>query len=349
MFLNNKRINNTRIEKQNNLEKNKPTKTYIFDKHPLLKNKYKNIDSSVYQSVIQDFLNGYSYRQNAKKHNISLGSVWSIIRHFKIEKNNLISFKKKLNSNSTNVVYISVDDTYHKFYIKKNVVHKIKFKIINFFMLNQYKKLINKNHFLILDDTSNKITYPVSVLSEKIKKIISYCYGENIKLVVTGDGASWIKTLANKLKAKYILCRFHIFQKLKVIFNNSKELKLMLKKYFNETGIALDRIINKLLRYQKYQDLIKLLKSSLDNLKEYFNLSRWTHLFNFYKYIKNNLNGLIDVPINDNLYFGNVAESFVSHLVKKKIKRYWSIYSINSILLLITKETSGLYIENYIF
>ncbi|SYV90122.1 Uncharacterised protein, partial [Metamycoplasma alkalescens] len=49
----------------------------------------------------------------------------------------------------------------------------------------------------------------------------------------------------------------------------------MLKKYFNETGIALDRIINKLLRYQKYQDLIKLLKSSLDNLKEYFNLSRW--------------------------------------------------------------------------
>ncbi|SYV90123.1 Uncharacterised protein, partial [Metamycoplasma alkalescens] len=58
-------------------------------------------------------------------------------------------------------------------------------------MLNQYKKLINKNHFLILDDTSNKITYPVSVLSEKIKKIISYCYGENIKLVVTGDGASW--------------------------------------------------------------------------------------------------------------------------------------------------------------
>ncbi|ENY53691.1 Hypothetical protein MALK_6390 [Metamycoplasma alkalescens 14918] len=329
--------------------KQKPNKTYIFDQHPLLENKNKNIDFSIVDSVIQDFLNGYSYRKNAQKHNISLSSVFKIIKNSNPSKNNLISFKNRLNNSSNNIVYISVDDTYHRYYFQKNIVRKIKFKVINFFMLDKNKKLINKNHFLIIDDPSNKINYPISVLSEKIKKIVSHCYGDKIQLVVTGDGATWIKNLATKLEAKYILCRFHIFQKLRVIFNNSSELKLMLKKYFDETGITLDKIINKLLKNQKYKDLIKLLKNTLGDLKEYFNSTRWNHLLNFYKYLKNNLKGLIDVPIDDNIYFGNVAESFVSHLIKKKIKRYWATYSIKSILLLITSSTVGLYVENYIF
>ncbi|CRH48260.1 Uncharacterised protein [Chlamydia trachomatis] len=57
-------------------------------------------------------------------------------------------------------------------------------------MLSASRKMINKNHFLILRDDKNNLNYPISALTEKIKRIILNCYGKNVKLVVTGDGAT---------------------------------------------------------------------------------------------------------------------------------------------------------------
>ncbi|CRH45402.1 Uncharacterised protein [Chlamydia trachomatis] len=57
-------------------------------------------------------------------------------------------------------------------------------------MLSASRKMINKNHFLILRDDKNNLNYPISALTEKIKRIILNYYGKNVKLVVTGDGAT---------------------------------------------------------------------------------------------------------------------------------------------------------------
>ncbi|ENY69148.1 Hypothetical protein MAU_1900 [Metamycoplasma auris 15026] len=328
--------------------KGEPNRIYIFDKHTLLQNKRQLVSSSFYNSIINDFLNGYSYRANAKKHNVSLGNIWRIIKSSEVNKNSLIDYKEKLENNKQNIVYISLDDAYHRFYVSKNNVRKIKFKLIIFYMLTPSRKMINKNHFIILRDDLDNINYPISALVEKIKSIVSYCYGDNIKLVVTGDGATWIKNLAVRLKADYILCRFHLKQKLGVIFNNSKELKNMLDKYYQDSGIRLDKVINRFLFNKNYEELIKFLEQGLSQLKDYLNLSRWNHLVDFLKYIKRNLKGLVDVPMDSSLYFGNVAESFVSHLIKKKIKRNWTIYGVHSIMVLLLKNQTGIYLENYI-
>ncbi|VEU81630.1 UPF0236 family protein [Mycoplasmopsis arginini] len=328
--------------------KGEPNKIYVFDRHLLLENNKEKINLSLYASILNDFLNGYSYRENAKKHNVSIGKIWRTIKYCSVNKNTLVSYQDKLPNSKENIVYISVDDAYHKFYFSKNHVRKIKFKLIIFYMLSCSRKMINKNHFLILRDDNNNLNYPISALTEKIKRIILNCYGENVKLVVTGDGASWIKNLAIRLKAEYILCRFHLKQKLGVIFNNSKELKSMLDKYYLDTGIRLEKLINRFIFNQNYEDLIRFLENSLNQIKDYLNPTRLTHLTDFLKYIKRNLKGLLDVPMESSLYFGNVAESFVSHLIKKKIKRNWTIYSVQSIMVLLLRNQNGIYLENYI-
>ncbi|CRH56805.1 Uncharacterised protein [Chlamydia trachomatis] len=95
----------------------------------------------------------------------------------------------------------------------------------------------------------------------------------------------------------------------------------MLDKYYSDTGIRLEKLINRFIFNQNYEDLIRFLENSLNQIKDYLNPTRLTHLTDFLKYIKRNLKGLLDVPMESSLYFGNVAESFVSHLIKKKIKR----------------------------
>ncbi|WP_427902779.1 hypothetical protein [Metamycoplasma alkalescens] len=118
--------------------------------------------------------------------------------------------------------------------------------------------------------------------------------------------------------------------------------------FYLDTGIRLEKLINQFIFNQSYEELIKFLEQGLSQLKDYINLSRWNHLVDFLKYIKRNLKGLVDVPMNSSLYFGNVAESFVSHLIKKKIKRNWTIYSVNSIMVLLTRNQNTIYLENYI-
>ncbi|CRH54846.1 Uncharacterised protein [Chlamydia trachomatis] len=55
--------------------KGEQNRIYVFDRHPLLENNKEKINLSLYDSILNDFLNGYSYRENAKKHNVSIGKI----------------------------------------------------------------------------------------------------------------------------------------------------------------------------------------------------------------------------------------------------------------------------------
>ena len=51
--------------------------------------------------------------------------------------------------------------------------------------------------------------------------------------------------------------------------------------------------------------------------------------------------------LNDDEYYGNIAESYVSHLVKSKINKHYSIWSVSvaAMKILQNTENCGIFIE----
>ena len=55
-------------------------------------------------------------------------------------------------------------------------------------------------------------------------------------------------------------------------------------------------------------------------------------LYEFTNYIKSNLKGLEEITKDNLIYYGNTAESYVSHLIKSRINQDYSIFSLKTII-----------------
>ncbi len=151
------------------------------------------------------------------------------------------------------------------------------------------KKLKNKRTTFFIGKDKR---LPTEDLSKRLFKLGTLFYEnfENAKLVVGGDGATWIKQLASFMGAKYILDRYHAVRELRKVF-------LFSKLYHGE------ELFQKAINYFYSGDY--------DNLMELLKIYAPKEIF---KYFKNNRVGIIHQGESWNI--GVSAESDVSRLVK---------------------------------
>ncbi|MBN4089695.1 Mbov_0401 family ICE element transposase-like protein [Mycoplasma enhydrae] len=293
--------------------------------------KRKSITLSLKESAYKFFLKGLSYRAIADCFSISHSTIFNYV---KANQQNTLKNMQFMNysqiAKTKKTIYISVDDTYFK--IKENKCHtsKQKARMINFFLLDENKKPIAKNHLIMM--SKPLINTSISSLAKKILAIIKNFYSSNLRIIITGDGAKWIRTLAKLLDAKQILCKFHLAQKLRVIFNNSKELRMSLNNLKNVLHINLRTYIYDCIKNHNYLKIYAFVAKNWNEIYHFLDHNRCKLLYDFAKYIKLNLAGLEEIKNDDYLYYGNIAESYVSHLVKSKIKRHFAIYSLNTVI-----------------
>lgn len=293
--------------------------------------KYKHIDTEIQKEITKIYLNGLTYRKIANIYSLHHTTIFNIVRKNYYQDIKLNNLKKyNLESESKNTIYISMDDTYFKTKKERNHITKIKARMINFFLLDENKKPICKNHLIILSSPKNNWT--IDALVRKILFIIRFFYSNKLKIVISGDGAKWIRSLANRLKAKYILCKYHLKSKFNVIFNNSNQLKYELNQLYQKINVNLKDLIIDNLRNNNYRFILNFIINNWNDIYNAFDEKRAKLLYEFTNYIKSNLKGLEEITKDDLIYYGNTAESYVSHLIKSRINQDYSIFSLKTII-----------------
>ncbi|MDC8917015.1 hypothetical protein PR256_01510 [Metamycoplasma hyosynoviae] len=291
--------------------------------------KFKNIVYDTEMLIKNDILNNSSCRMTAKKYNISKSMTQVIFaRNFENIKyqDNFCNYKNCIENKN---IYIAADDTFFKIKSNKNTYKKIKARIFNFFTLNSNKKPENKNHLIFLIE-ENKMCKKDDYLS-KINNVLENYYNSNNNIIFTGDGAAWIKQLAKKLDANYILCKYHLNAKYNTIFNNSIATKRALKEIKDTISVDLKQLIKKSLMEENYHFIVDFAISNWNAISPFFDENKQKLLWEFINYIKNNLEGLA-ISKNDPMYYGNICESYVSHLIKSQIKRPFSVWNIKQVI-----------------
>lgn len=324
-------------------DKNGKLKTYIFNRDELLEKNYKRrVDISLLEEAKSWYLTGSNLGVISAKYNISK----TLISSYSKSQINSKNYKEDKLIKYTNfdgfekAIYISVDDTYFHSKNGKYLVDKKRARMLNFFMLDKNKKPIFKNHILMLSNTRKIIR--IDDIIDQIKIVLKECYREDFEIFILGDGANWITKLANKMKVKYILCRFHLWQKIRVIFNNSSTLKEDLKHLNKVIGFNFRSIFFNLLMAKKYDELTQLIYFNYENIELCIGKNRAKLLFSLCRYIQNNYDGLIAIAENNELFKNNNAEAFVSHLIKKAIKKSWCLYSLEVCILKIRNNLTSL-------
>ena len=114
-----------------------------------------------------------------------------------------------------------------------------------------------------------------------------------------------------------------------------------------QIGFNLKHELYDLLWNCKYKETYDLLIVYWNSICECFNEKRLQLLIDFANYLRSNMQGLYDLMLNDDEYYGNIAESYVSHLVKSKINKHYSIWSISvaAMKILQNAENCGICIE----
>ncbi|PPE04337.1 hypothetical protein EELLY_v1c03820 [Entomoplasma ellychniae] len=291
----------------------------LLDVHLNL-NKYVKIDPDLKAKIEDQLGSGKKYKDIIDMFPNAHLSLMTISRIFKSvendKKRNEVTKKVLLKNNQ--VVYIFVDDAFlnvDRFRSKKrwkyNRGKDTKVRVISFCTgydkktLNlKRKKLANKRNTFLIGKNENIST---EALSFKIYELGCNFYEnfDNAHLVVGGDGATWIKNLANYLEADYILDRYHAVRELKKVFlnnsiKNSETLFKTALSYFYK-GM--------------YEELIQILEIFACN--------------SILKYFKNNVKGIENQ--NKTWNIGVSAESVVSGLVKSTLGYGSKIFSFKVI------------------
>ncbi|WP_029513858.1 Mbov_0401 family ICE element transposase-like protein [Mycoplasmopsis primatum] len=287
---------------------------------------FNNITGEVKQKIVDTYLSGISYRQIAKMFNVSYSTVLVAVRkHFEktIEASRLVDYSAEASKHK--YLYVAMDDTYFKCRENKNDIIKTKARMVNFFLLDENKKPICKNHLIYISRTNKQVN-----VMDDIKWIIKKYYGSNISIIFTGDGAKWIVKTAKDLDAKFILCRYHIKSKLNNTLNNSNKLNLALKKINILLNLNLRKTIWKLINEGEYTKFLDLVENNWDIISKHIDMAKRAQLKDFILYIEHNLINLQKNTMDQEYYYNNIAETYVSHLVKKRIKKPFTICSVKT-------------------
>ncbi|MCN0158024.1 hypothetical protein Q4504_01590 [Mesomycoplasma ovipneumoniae] len=261
---------------------------------------------------------------------ISVGSVNLILKRLNVD-NEIYNFKT-LASNQ-NYINLAVDDSFHRIFENKKI-YKVKNRMLVLYLGKQNGKVYGKTNILEVRKV-NSAGFSIDQLAQIVKDIISEVYKKNLKIIVYGDGAKWIKTLSKHLGAIYILDKFHLLKKLSDLVslknNNSLNHFLFAQKY--------PKLYQKLLNYfekKQSNDVVLELRQIMKYLKIESEKHVWLfskisqkieEVGQFLRYVISNMEA-----INQLFSFESASsytESFVSNLVKFNIKIKYSSFSFD--------------------
>ncbi|WGI36525.1 Mbov_0401 family ICE element transposase-like protein [Mesomycoplasma lagogenitalium] len=316
-----------KITKYQRINEDGKIETKQFENDFLLKNRNYQIEVDLQKLLVNWVIKGISATELASKFDVSRTYIINLVKTKaeQVKEKNFIEESK-----DKNILYINLDDTFLS--LKKNN-RKMKFKhrmLVISTGLNEKREM--KNLSLIIEDRAQRQKcHSVKELIEITKNVIKEKYGnKNFKILVMGDGASWIKRIAKGLDATYITDIYHILANgnkvLGYYWNKYKSNKEELKKAERKLNIKFMKEYKKLVLEFKFQEVIELLENILSNAGALLSEQKTTQIKKLINYlIKNDLKTENYLPKNG--YQGTHTEISVSHYLKKFIIKRFSTFS----------------------
>ncbi len=140
---------------------------------------------------------------------VSVSSVNLILK--KIDTTSYLENFKELSAGQ-NYINLAVDDSFHRI-VENKKNYKVKNRMLVLYLGKKDGKVYGKTNILEVRKV-NSAGFNIEQLAQIVKDVLSEVYKKNLKIIVYGDGAKWIKNLSKKLDAIYILDKFHLIKKL---------------------------------------------------------------------------------------------------------------------------------------
>ena len=300
---------------------------YLLDEWLGIK-KHQHIPTAEVENMCKMVINKMTFNQvkQCYQNSISINTIYRLI------KNQRILYEVDFNTNPSNYqnIYIDIDDTYRNFRFD-NKKQKCKEKVLHFYQDRKDGKFINEVNAVIFNEVGLDSKKSMLLTISKIFSILSTYYGDlkQFNIFVCGDGARYIKTIANALHAKNVLDLWHLLNKIDAIFNTKK------LKEFNPRceGLVEQRFIKPTLK----ETIIELVKNG-EVVKAYKLLIAVIEIYHLDCY---ELNGLIyylrmnkkGIEIwNDPNYLGIFTETHVQQFGKSYFGNVGRCYSLESFM-----------------
>ena len=274
---------------------------------------YSKLTREAKEKVIKSIADNHSYRVAGI--NAIDGVILSKQTVYNCLKDATITTKPRENKLKVPVIHISVDGFYVS---QKGNENKVEKKFANIFTgIEKISKKKNKliNSIIVVQ---NNYYYFARAIKKALKD--NFDLSNNPKIIVGGDGASWIKTLANELNAIFTIDKFHF---LRAVHKNIPEEFL--------PDIYQQIYKNNYRFYEKYKEYFQIINND-DGTISYND---------DYRFIKNNAKSTS--VWNDNDYIGTFAEQTVSHVFNlrtRSIPRSWGS-NINKVMFLLANSNSN--------
>lgn len=319
--------------------KNKKYFYPIYEKYGLeLRRRYsEDLRREIARSVIID---NASYRSVMNLNNgrkISLSTV----QRWVLEFTDRFSYApKNTNFNLTKYdnIFICIDDTFRSLKCKSKL-EKYRFRVIHFYQkLDDYRDENSIDICLVFkcNDDSNLC---MERTKQAINGVLNNCYDHrNLKqkLIVCGDGARYIDTIAQELNAIQILDKFHCFQNIRNVFNFRNcdrnlytDEAIRMNNFKKEMYSLIARNVSK----HNFKLVYELLEKSAPNFNQ---VTKQRDVLRLLKYIKRHEQNIR----NWNLFSFNPTqtETHIQKIVKWRFGAVGKLYSYDIFVKLLTKN-----------
>ncbi|CBW53956.1 CDS22, conserved hypothetical protein (part of ICE) [Mycoplasma mycoides subsp. capri LC str. 95010] len=228
-------------------------------------------------------------------------------------------------------IYIEMDDLYINHQAEKK--KKMRVREVVFHTQNN-KKLENVLNLFFtknLDEKLNEFN-DIEFIFKTLKEVMKRTKNSK-KMVVSGDGARWIKRLTERLNLEFSLDLFHIKKALNLAFGFNKyapkENKKLFKNWYN---LTLNLSWKEAFEYAILTKNISLFKQIykeflVESETKIVSKTILLNAKNFYKLIINNSKYVF----NNDQNYSSFTEHFVYNSFKKHIKKSQSLYSFDTI------------------
>ncbi|AGM25471.1 Mbov_0401 family ICE element transposase-like protein [Spiroplasma chrysopicola] len=300
---------------------------------------YQRLHFDLYVKILKELDSGKRYRDILDKYKyseISLMTISNINRSINLQEYNnfCANFDKKKIKFKGKYLYVGVDDTYTNIfnYNKKSRKKEISKSTIRMAYahtgfdkeksINNRRVLKNKKLFMILKDNWEQ---NLNNYHQKLYKFLNENYElKDKKVVILGDGATWIKTTASQLHGDIVLDEFHLKKYLHKCFN-FRRFNRKKEGYLNSLEKQKKAIYYDLSAFIKNGDVQNLIKYIHDLLtptyqkKFDFLNHKKPQIKELLKYVKGNKEGISNY--SKEYYIGSQTEAQISHNVKS-LKSY---------------------------
>ncbi|WP_342274909.1 Mbov_0401 family ICE element transposase-like protein [Spiroplasma endosymbiont of Cantharis lateralis] len=328
--------------------KNKNTGKYAFLVDPFLQiQKYSRVVYDLKMKIINSFEGGERQKdiirffKNANFNRQTVSNILQSINSQDLAKH--IENNNKVIESDNDIVYIDIDDcwsTIRNKYKKEEIRIRVAVAYETRERNNKKYELKNKRAFVKTFSKGKKCD--THDYSKYLLQMLETNYGDLSKkqIILCGDGANWIKEIADYIGAEYILDKFHLFQKIYRCFAYKKSSK-------SKNSDRLKDLYQKTIEYyseNKINELVQFLTTCLD--MEKLNIQRIKEAI---RYITNNRKGIENHFKSWNN--GCHAEAAVSHLIKSTKGYGAKIYSKNNFEILINikiAKINGINLVNFL-